>query len=231
MGGPATFQRAIEIILSGLTYETCLCYFDDIIIPSRNIKQQCQRLTAVLSQFCKHNLRVKASKCTFGATHATFFTHVVFPQGVHTDPNKIQAVSALPEPTTIEQVRSFLGFAGYYRHFIPKFATLSSPLVQLTKKGWKFLWGDIQESFLLLKSRLCSAPVLAYPQFDRPFTLQTDASDIGLGAVLTQFDSSGNEHIISYASRSLTDREKKYSANEKEALAVVFATDHFRAYL
>ena len=231
-GGPATFQRAIEIILSGLTYETCLCYFDDIIIPSRNIKQQCERLKAVLSRFRKHNLRVKASKCTFGATHATFLGHVVSSQGVHTDPNKIQAVSALPEPTTIEQVRSFLGLAGYYRRFIPKFATLSSPLVQLTKKGCKFLWGDKQkESFSLLKSHLCSAPVLAYPQFDRPFTLQTGASDIDLGAVLTQFDSSGNEHVISYASRSLTDREKKYSVTEKEALAVVFATDHFRAYL
>ena len=130
-GGPATFQRAIEIILSGLTYETCLCYFDDIIIPSINIKQQCERLTAVLSRFPKHNLRVKASKCTFGVTHATFLGHVVSPQGVLTD-----------------QVRSFLGLAGYYRCSIPKFATLSSPRVQLTKKGCKFLRGGEQkESF------------------------------------------------------------------------------------
>ena len=83
----------------------------------------------------------------------------------------------------------------------------------------------------MLKSYLCSAPVLAYPQLDRPFTLQTDASDTGLGAVLTQFDSSENEHVISYASRSSTDREKKYSATEKEALAVVLATDHFHVYL
>jgi len=231
-GGPATFQRAIEIILSGLTYDTCLCYFDDIIIPSTSLEQQCERLSAVLSRFRQHNLRVKASKCTFGATHATFLGHVVSSKGVHTDPQKVQAVSSLSAPTTIEQVRSFLGLAGYYRRFIPNFATLSYPLVQLTKKGSKFSWSDKQqESFLLLKSHLCSAPILAYPQFDRPFTLQTDASDVGLGAVLTQFDLSGREHVISYASRSLSDREKKYSATEKEALAVVFATDHFRAYL
>ena len=231
-GGPATFQRASDIILSGLTYDICLCYFDDIIIPSTSVEQQCECLSAVLSRFCKHNLRVKASKCNFGATHATFLGHVVSSQGVHTDPKIVQAVSSLSEPTTVEQVRSFLGLAGYYRRFIPNCATLSYPHVQLTKKGCKGSWSEKQqESFLLLKNHLCSAPILAYSQFDRQFTLQTDASYVGLGAVLTQFDSSGHEHVISYASRSLSDREKKYSATEKEALAVVFATDHFRAYL
>ena len=151
-GGPATFQRAIEIILFGLAYDTCLCYFDDIIIPSTSLEQQCERLPAVLLRFCKHNLRVKASKCTFGATHATFLGHVVSSQGVHTDPKKVQAVSSLSEPTTVEQVRSSLGLAGYYRRFIPNFATLSYPLVQLTKKGCKFSWSDKQqESFLLHK--------------------------------------------------------------------------------
>ena len=112
------------------------------------------------------------------------------------------------------------------------FASLLFPLEQLTKKGCDFSWNDKQqESFFLLKRHLCSAPILAYPLFDRPFTLQIDASDISLGAVLTQFDLSGHENIISYASRSLTDCEKGYSATEKEALAVVFATYHFSANL
>ena len=91
--GCATFQRAIEIVLSGLTYETCLCYFDDVIVPSSDLKQQCDRLTLVLERFRKHNLRVKATKCTFGANQVNYLGHVVSAKGVHTDPDKIKAVS------------------------------------------------------------------------------------------------------------------------------------------
>ena len=216
--GCATFQRAIEIVLLGLTYETCLCYFDDVIVPSSNLQQQCERLALVLERFRKHNLRVKATKCTFGANKVNYLGHVVSAEGVHTDPDKIKAVSLLAEPQNVEQVRSFLGLAGYYRKFIPKFAMLAAPLVSLTKKGTKFHWSkEHSESFLVLKDLLCQAPVLAYPRFDHPFFLQTDASDLGLGAVLTQIDADGNECVISYASRPLTDREKGYSATEKEA--------------
>lgn len=231
-GGPATFQRAIEIVLSGLNFDTCLCYFDDVIIPSNNLQQHCDRLASVLSRFRKHNLRVKASKCCFGADQVLFLGHVVSAAGVHTDPKKIKAVSELAPPKSVEQVRTFLGLAGYYRRFIPNFASLAVPLINLTKKGSKFRWDTAEQtSFISLKQLLCSAPVLAYPQFDKQFILQTDASDLGLGAVLTQKDTSGYEHVIAYASRSLSDREKNYSATEKEALAVIFATDHFRAYL
>ena len=231
-GGPATFQRAIEIVLSGLTFETCLCYFDDIIIPSCNLQQQCERLSLVLTRFREHNLKVKASKCCFGADQVLFLGHIVSSAGVHTDPKKIAAVSDLAAPKNVEQVRTFLGLAGYYRRFIPNFASLSAPLVALTKKASKFHWGaPEQNAFEVLQQLLCSAPVLSYPNFAQHFILQTDASDLGLGAVLTQKDGLGQEHVISYASRSLSDREKRYSATEKEALAVVFATDHFRAYL
>ena len=230
--GCATFQRAIQIVLSGLKYDTCLCYFDDIIIPSINLEQQCERLELVLSRFRQHNLRVKASKCCFGADKVTYLGHVVSAAGIQTDPNKIEAVASLEQPENAEQVRSFLGLAGYYRNFIPNFATLSAPLVQLTKKGSKFLWASSQEhAFLQLKSLLCSAPILAYPQFNKRFFLQTDASDSGLGAVLTQVDNNGCERVISYASRSLSDREKVYSTTEKEALAIIFAVSHYRVYL
>ena len=218
--------------MSGLTFETCLCYFDDVIIPSCSLQQQCERLAIVLTRFREHNLKVKASKCCFGADKVLFLGHIVSSAGVYTDPKKIKAVSELDPPKTVEQVRTFLGLAGYYRRFIPNFASLSAPLVSLTKKNSRFHWGtQEQNASQLLQQLLCSAPVLAYPQFDKHFILQTDASDLGLGAVLTQKDNCGQEHVISYASRSLSDREKRYSATEKEALAVVFATDHFRAYL
>ena len=230
--GCATFQRAIEIVLSGLTYETCLCYFDDVIIPSNSVDQQCERLSIVLERFRQHNLRVKASKCTFGATSVQYLGHVVSNKGIHTDPSKVQAVFELPDPKNLEELRSFLGLVGYYRKFIPNFAALATPLVHLTTKHTKFHWGVPEHNaFVTLKTLLCQAPILAYPDFHKKFVLQTDASDLGLGAVLTQYDSFGNERPISYASRPLTPREKAYSATEKEALAVVFAVDHFRVYL
>ena len=148
------------------------------------------------------------------------------------DPKTTAAVSELPEPKNITELRAFLGLAGYYRGFIPNFASIASPLVELTKKGSKFVWSSKQHNgFQMLKSLLCEAPILAYPQLDQPFILQTDASDMGLGAVLTQLDSRGCERVISYGSRSLSDLEEAYSTTEKEALAVVFGTDHFRPYL
>ena len=171
-------------------------------------------------------------KCKFASDQVLFLGHIVSSQGVHTDPAKIQAVSLIPEPLNVEHVRSFLGLAGYYRRFIPNFATIAAPLVALTKKATKFTWQDSQRhAFQTLKASLCNAPILAYPQLDQPFIVQTDASDLGLGAVLTQRDKSGNERVISYASRALSEREKAFSATEKEALAVVFALEQFRVYL
>ena len=231
-GAPASFDRAMQIIMSGLNYDSCLCYFDDIIIPSKGIQEHCERLEKVLTRLRQHNLKVKASKCCFAAPKVLYLGHTVSAKGIHTDPAKIKAVFELSEPSNLEQVRSFLGLAGYYRKFIPNFATVSAPLTDLTKKGSKFVWATPQQSaFSALKRHLCSAPVLSYPQLDKEFVLQTDASDCGLGAVLAQKDSQGNEHVVAYASRTLSDREKHYSAMEKEALAVVFATQNFRVYL
>ena len=229
---PATFSRAISIVLSGLTYKTCLCYFDDVIIFSKDINDHCERLKTVLQRFLEHNLRVKASKCSFGADKVVYLGHTVSSAGVHTDPSKIKAVQELPPPVNLESLHSFLGLARYYRKFIPQFATIAAPLTALTKKCTPFTWEDRRQiAFLALKTCLCSAPVLAYPKFDHPFLLQTDASNVGLGAVLTQLDNNGTERVVSYASCTLTPREKNYSTMEKEALAIVFATEHFHYYL
>ena len=125
----ATLQRALEIVLSGLTLDTCLCYFDDIIIPSNNVQKQCDRLSSVLSRLRQHNLRFKASKCCFGADKVSYLGHIVSAEGVHTDPAKIKAFTQIAPPETVEQVRSFLGLVGYYRRFIPNFSSLSAPLL------------------------------------------------------------------------------------------------------
>ena len=231
-GAPASFDRAMQIIMSGLNYDSYLCYFDDIIIPSKGIQEHCERLEKVLTRLRQHNLRVKASKCCFAAPKVLYLGHTVSAKGIHTDPAKIKAVSELSEPSSLEQVRSFLGLAGYYRKFIPNFATVAAPLTDLTKKESKFVWAAPQQNaFSMLKQRLCSAPVFFIPSTpqgrcaaDRCFRLWT-------GCCLCTVDSQGNEDVVAYASRTLSDQEKHYSAMEKEALAIAFATQNFRVYL
>ena len=129
-------------------------------------------------------------------------------------------------------VRSFLGLAGYYRKFIPDFATVTAPLVRLTQKNTLFNWTDeCESSFNRLKGLLCSAPILSYPKFDREFLLQTDASDFGVGAILSQIDDDGLENVVAYASKALTSRVQNFSTTEKEAYAIVFGAKHYRVYL
>ena len=203
-----------------------------MIILSRTITELCQKLTLVLNRFQIHNLRLKASKCCFGAKTVRYLRHIVSAEGVHTDPMKIESVKRIATPQNVTQVRSFLSLAGYYRKFIRNFATLTYPLVELTKKGRPFCWTEVHDiAFSTLKSSLCSSPVVACPILDRQFILQTDASDVGLGAILTQIDRHGHERVVSYASRTLSDSEKNYSAMENELLVVVFAVEYFRVYL
>ena len=132
---PATFSRAIGIVLSGLTYTECLCYFDDVIIFFKNMSDHCMRLTSVLYRFRQHNLRVKASKCSFGADKVVYLGHTASFEGIHKDPAKVEVIKDLPSPSNLESLRSFLGLTGYYRKFIPDFAAVSAPLTALTKKG------------------------------------------------------------------------------------------------
>ena len=186
---PATFSRAISIILSGLTFESCLCYFDDVLIYSKDIDQHCERLTSVLQRFRQHGLKVKALKSSFGIDHVLYLGNTISKEGVHTDYAKLETVQNIPAPTNVEKVRSFLGLAGYYRRFIPHFSPVAAPLRKLTENSGTFKWGALQqESFSTLKRSLCLAPIPAYPDFERPFILQTDVSDVGLGAVLAQVD-------------------------------------------
>ena len=135
--------------MSGLNYDSCLCYFDDIIIPSKGIQEHCERLEKVLTRLRQHNLKVKASKCCLAAPKVLYLGHTVSAKGIHTDPAKMKAVLELSEPSNLEQVRSFLGLAGYYRKFIPNFATVAASLTDLIKKGSKFVLATPQQSAFL----------------------------------------------------------------------------------
>ena len=195
---PSTFQRMMEIVLSGLSFETCLCYRDDVIIFSRTFDEHCTRLQTVRLRLREHNLRVKLSKCTFGARQVRYLGHLISEDGVKPDPTKIEAVQNLSTPNSIKSVRHFVGLASYYRRFIKGFSTIAAPLTDLTKKNARFEWSEAcDHAFETLKALLCSAPVLSYPNLAQAFILQTDASDFGLGAILSQKDESTEVYYIS----------------------------------
>lgn len=143
-----------------------------------------------------------------------------------------QAVKDFPQPKGVTSTRSFLGLPGYYRRFIQDYSKLAKPLSDLTKKGMEFEWGaKQQESFKILKTRLCEAPISAFPDFNKSFILTTDASDYAVGTVLSQVGEDEEERPIAYLSRLLNKAERNYTTTEKECLAVLYAMNQFRPYL
>ena len=226
---PLTFQRMINTLFADMLGNSVYAYLDDIIIASKSVESHLQTLRSVLQRLHEAGLRVKLSKCEFLKSRITFLGHVVDSEGIHTMDDKVSAVKNFPQPRTIENVRSFLGLAGYYRPFIKDFAKIASPLNQLLKKDVSFHWSAAQErSFQDLKTALTQAPVLAFPDFSLPFELYTDSSSLGLGAVLTQRTHRGKNRVIAYASRVLNSAEANYSVTHQEALAVIWALTHFR---
>ena len=160
-----------------------------------------------------------------------FLGHIVSGDGIRCDPSKISAVKDWETPASVAEVRSFLGLASYYRKFVEGFATIASPLHDLLRKNSKFVWTDTcQEAFSTLKERLTGAPVLAYPEGEGQFILDTDASGYGIGAVLSQVQE-GQEKVIAYASKALNKSQRRYCTTYRELLAAVVFIKHFRSYL
>lgn len=160
-----------------------------------------------------------------------YLGHVVSAKGLQVDPKKTESVSKWLTPQNPKELKQFLGLASYYRRFVPNFAHIAGPLHQLTEKGRCWSWTrECEEAFNSLKAKLASAPILTFPQFHLPFTIDCDASNSGLGAVLSQKANDG-EHVVTYASRTLTRAERRYSATCKEMLALVWAIQVFRPYL
>ena len=236
MNAPAVFQRLMQRVLHGLNPESGVdfvsVYIDDILVFSRTLEEHLEHLCLVIQRIQSAGLKLKPSKCCFIRKEVEFLGHVLTPDGVKTNPKLVAAVADFPQPQNVAEVRQFLGLSSYYRRFIPQFAAIAQPLHSLTCKGAKFQWTeDCKRSFELLKGKLVSAPVLAYPSFRLPFTLETDASIRGIGAILSQPQRDGQLHPVAYASRSLTPSERNYSVTELETLAVVWAVAHFHAYL
>ena len=228
---PGTFQRLMEHALAGLHWTSCLVYLDDIIIFSRNIPDHLQRLREVFVRLWEAGLKVKPSKCFLMQRKVHYIGHVVSEKGVETDPNKVVCVQEWSNPTNVKELRQFLGMASYYRRFIKGFAQKASQLHKLTEKGKRWNWTqECGEAFSKLKQALVSAPILAFPNFEHDFILDTDASADELGAVLSQKFVEG-ERVIAYASRTLTKAERQYCTTRREMLALVWGIRQFRPYL
>ena len=228
---PATFQRVIDNVLRGLNNEICLVYLDDIIVFSVSLQEHLNNLEAVFQRLKESNLKVQLDKSEFLKKEISYLGHIVTPEGIRPNPEKIRAIQSYPIPSTTKQIKGFLGLLGYYRKFIKNFAKLTKPLTKCLKKNAKIIHdSEFVECFQLCKKLLTDEPILQYPDFDKPFNITTDASNVAIGAVLSQ-GPIGRDLPIAYTSRTLNDSETNYSTIEKELLAVVYAVKYFRPYV
>lgn len=229
---PPTFQRVMDHILRGYINKFCMVYLDDIIIFSSSLQEHIYHCKLIFRRLQQFNMKIQLDKCEFFRKEVAYLGHVITPDGVRPNPDKIKAIQRYKIPTTTTEIKGFLGLLGYYRKFIPQFADLTKPLTSKLKKGTKI---DPEEQsyrtcFENCKKLLCNDPILAYPDFSKPFLLTTDASNVGLGAVLSQ-GKPGQDKPICYASRTLNESEQKLSTTEKECLAIIYGVTQFRPYL
>ena len=199
---PATFERLMSQVMRGLHWKRCLVYIDDILVFGHDFESALQSLELVLIRVAEYGLQLKSTKCNLFRSSVPFLGHIVGHAGLECDPSKVSAVANWIPPSTIKGVREFLGFTGYYRRFVPDYSTVAQPLVRLLGKDCKFKWTDAcQDAFKALRALLIKAPVLAFPKEDLPYIVDTDASDYGIGGVLSQCIE-GTEHVIAYYSKS-----------------------------
>ena len=182
---PATFSRLMDRVLSGLHWETCLFYLDDITVFSSTWEEHLARLRQVFKRLRHANLKLGAEKCAFAAKEVSYLGHRVTEEGLLPDSALLAAIREIPPPKTATEVRSFLGLAGYYRRYVKNFAAIAGQLLALTRKDAVFHWSaDCQDAFDRLKTHLITSPITAFPDFSQSFRLYTDASTAGLGAIL-----------------------------------------------
>ncbi|KAL3967235.1 hypothetical protein ACER0C_029268 [Sarotherodon galilaeus] len=251
---PSTFQRLMEKCMGELNLKEVLVFIDDLIVFAPTLEEHETRLMKVLTRLKDFGLKLSLEKCMFFQTSVKYLGHVVSQAGVETDPDKISTLTSWPVPKNLKELRSFLGFAGYYRRFVQGYSAIVKPLHDLTagyppsqkklratvkpenylnpKEPFGGRWTQIcQQAFESIIDRLTSAPVLAFADPRKPYILHTDASATGLGAVLYQ-EQDGKNRVVAYASRGLSRSESKYPAHKLEFLALKWAvTEKFHDYL
>lgn len=230
--GPATFQRAMNNVLQGLIGKICHVYLDDIVIVGENLNNHINNLKTVLKRLSQFNLKIQLDKCEFLKRETEFLGHVITQDGVKPNKNKVEKILDWPLPKTPKEIKQFLGLSGYYRRFIKDYSKIAKHMTKYLKKEVKLDLTDQEyiRSFETLKKTIANDQILAYPDFEKPFILTTDASDYALGAVLSQVQNNV-ERPIAFASRTLNSTEINYATNEKEALAIIWAVKKYQPYL
>lgn len=227
---PAIFQRFMETMLSGIT-GVC-AYLDDVIISGKDATEHAERLEEVLKRLRNYNLRLGKNKCCFAVRQVFFLGHRIDETGVHTNEEKVRAITDAPAPNCKQALQSFLGMLAFYDRFLKNRATVASCLYQLLQKDATWRWETKhQEAFDKLKALLLSQTVLAHYDEQKELLVSCDASPYGIGAVLSQRDDQNREAPIAFASRTLGPAERKYAQLDREGLAVVFAAHKFHKYI
>lgn len=223
---PATFQAIMNEVFRPFLRKFVLVFFDDILVYSQTKEDHIKHVATVFETLKLHQLYANKRKCEFGKNEVAYLGHLISGQGVAVDPSKIQSMLDWPRPRNIKELRGFLGLTGYYRKFIQNYAQIALPLTKQLKKE-SYGWTDQETlAFERLKQALMTTPFLRMPDFTIPFTLETDASGFGLGAVLLQ-----QEHPIAYFSKALGQRARLKSIYEKELIVIVLAVQRWRHYL
>lgn len=221
---PEAYQKAMDSILCGMP--GTVCYMDDVVVFGETEEQLEQRLRQIFQRFKDRGLTLNKEKCSFGLQQTEILGHVITAEGIKPDPSKVEAISKAPRPENVHLLRSFLGTCGFLMKFIPNYANISEPLRKLTRKGQVWEWtSETVKSFQAMKAALVSETCLAYFQLNAPTVVISDASPMGLGAVLLQTQLDGQNKPVAYASRSLTPTEHRYSQIEREALGCVWAVN------
>ena len=227
---PAIFQRTMETLLQGI--QGVSVYLDDILITGSDNKSHLENLEQVLNRLESAKLRLNKTKCSFMQPRIEYLGHIIDDKGLHPTEKKIKAIKEAPRPENITQLRSFLGILNYYSKFLPNISAKLTPLYSLLAKNTRWFWSAEQEkSFILAKEALQKDSLLVHYDSSRALVLACDASQYGLGAVLSHIMDDGSERPIAYVSRTLNSAEKKYSQLEKEALAIIFGVTKFHHYL
>ena len=236
---PPTFQRLMQNCLGELSLTYCLIYLDDVIVFSDMPDEHLRRMRVVFDHLHKHGLKLKPSKCEVFKSEINYLAHHVSRKGVLPLKKNLESIAQCPPLDTHTKVKSFVGLVGHYRHFIKGFAKIAAPLYDLTSGDNKDKKSEhvdlppaVHEAFDHLKAACLQAPILSFPDFNKPFLLETDASGRGLGAVLSQKQADGRYHLITYASRVMNETEQRYHSNKQEFLALKWAmTEQFHEYL
>jgi hypothetical protein len=224
---PAFFMNLMNKVFMEELDNFVVVFIDDILIYSKSQEDHDHHLQIVLGRLRARQLYAKLSKCEFWLEKIAFLGHILTAEGIEVDPSKVEAVSKWKQPSNVSEIRSFLGMARYYRHFLKGFSSIAKPLTELLKKDNKFMWTPkCEESFQVIKEKLTTAHVLTLPDVHQSFDIFCDASRQGLGCVLMQ-----NEKVIAYASRLLKPHEQNYPTHDLELVAIVHALKIWRHYL